>query len=154
MSNTPIQRYEGTPEEIGWVQGARVRAISARYDRYVSRLLTTGLFDVARLRADALAFLDALPIRFRDELRAFAAGARIPLETVARLELLPYTLIGDPLRACTSIVARIDGRTWAAHNNDWFDAGSHEWCTAVVRSIPGRRSTLVYGVEGSPCAIV
>jgi hypothetical protein len=148
-------RYRGSPTEIGQAQGARLRdVLGARYAEYLRRFATTGFLDVDRVRRDAMAWHDALPTRYREETAAIADGAGLSLSTMAECQFASYAVTGDPVRACTSIAASIEGRTWIAHNNDWFDCGSRAWTTAVVREIPGRRATLIFGLDGDVCGVV
>jgi hypothetical protein len=148
-------RYRGSPSEIGRAQGIHLRPVlAARYEEYLRRFTATGLLDIERVRRDALAWHDALPARYREETAAIAEGAGVSLETMAECQFASYAVTGDPVRACTTIVTSIEGRTWIAHNNDWFDCGSRAWAAAVVREIPGRRSTLIFGLEGDVCGVV
>jgi hypothetical protein len=110
--------------------------------------------DIERVRRDAIAWHEALPARYREESAAIADGADVSLTTMAECQFASYAVTGDPVRACTSIVTSIEGQTWIAHNNDWFDCGSAAWTTAIVREIPGRRSTLIFGLEGDVCGVV
>src|SRR5439155_14512632 len=97
----------------------------------------TGLFDFTRIERDALDWLEALPARYRDEIVAIAVAAEVPLATMAQCQFSAYALVGDPLRACSSLVLSVEGHTWVAHNTDWLDAGSRAWTTAVMREMPG-----------------
>ena len=122
------RRFCGSPTEIGHAHGSLLRPVLAdRYEQYMRRFAVTGFLDVARVERDAIAWYDQLPARYRQESAAIAEGAGISLATMAKCQFASYATTGDPVRACTSIVASIGGNTWIAHNNDWFDCGSRSW---------------------------
>jgi hypothetical protein len=151
----PLKSFRGMPDEIGRAIGRSLRGVLAeRYDAYLRALRRTGMFDFARIEREALEWLEGLPARYRDEVVAIAVGAELSLLQMARCLFSGWAMVGDPLRACTSLVVNVEGRTWIAHNNDWFDGGSRGWIAATAREIPGRRSTLSIGLDGDACVLV
>ena len=47
-----------------------------------------------------------------------------------------------------------DPHWWIAHNNDWYDFGSHRWTGIVVRAVSGRIPHLAFGLKGDVCTVV
>ena len=79
-----------------------------------------------------------------------AKGAHVPIEALVDSILAS----AYPTVACSSLLYYRDGHWWVAHNNDWYDFGSHTWTGAVVRAVDGRIPHLTFGLEGDVCTVV
>ena len=90
----------------------------------------------------SMAWLMALPARFRDELSGLADGAGLRLQRVADWVYLEPALSA----ACTAAVCLFRGRAWIARNNDTH--ASDMWGYVTVREPAGRIPWISFCLEG------
>jgi hypothetical protein len=137
--------------EVGYAHGHAVKALLRKNnEQYIGGMARAGVLDLAKMRREAMPWFETVPARFREETEGIARGAEIRLsDTVEWLYGSAYAAQG-----CTSVVTSVDGRTWIAHNNDWYDFGSHRWTAAVTRHVDDRIPHLTFGLQGDACAVV
>jgi hypothetical protein len=151
----PVFRFRGSPAEVGFQHGQVLEATLAQnYAIYMDGLIGARLIDMAQVRQNAIAWLLSLPKHFQEELKGVSEGAGVPLPMMSECQYASYAMTEEATRRCSSVVGRLDGDVWIGHNNDWFDFGSHRWTSAVIREIPGRIPTLVFGLQGDVCTVV
>jgi hypothetical protein len=136
-----IQRYKGTPYEIGLAAG---RALGPRLERTIDHYLARrepGI-DQVKLHQGALPWLRRLPKRFQDEYEGMAEGAGIPLQKLAE-----WTYVEEcEGHRCSGAIGLFDGRAWVARNNDTFVP--EVWGYVTIREIDGRIPTIGFSMEG------
>lgn len=137
-----LSRYSGTPYEIGLAIG---RELGNAYLETQDELLEAfGPVDGSRraaLMAAAAQWLSRLSPHYRDEFLGVASALGCPAERL----VLSYVADDGP-GGCTSFISLIDGRPWIGRNNDFVPAG--RWNHVTVRDIPGRQSTMLFGLPG------
>ena len=73
-----IQRFKGSPDEIGVAAGRVLGArLAQNIDHYIAGLEDSK--DMQKLHAGAMPWLRALPERFQQEFEGLAQGANLPL---------------------------------------------------------------------------
>jgi hypothetical protein len=98
--------------------------------------------DRARLRRDAIGWVDTLPHRFRDELWGIAEGAALSRQLVAEW----YFVEQCAALRCSAAAVRFGGHVWVARNND--TVVPEGWGYGTVREIDGRIPVLSLGRLG------
>ncbi len=146
-----LLRFEGSPADVGYAHGTVLRAsLRKNLQAYNESMRRAGVLDVRKVRREWASWFDTVASHYRQELEGIARGAEIPLDDMVQwLYGSAYAVQG-----CTSVIASIDGRTWIAHNNDWYDFGSHRWTAAIVRHIDGKIPHLTFGLQGDVCVVV
>ena len=151
MARADVPQLQGDPMSIGRAHGEAVAGFLAEaLDRYVSGFVDTGMANRDDLSSRGATWLAEIPQRYRQELEGLASGTGVPVETLAG----SIVASAYPTFACTSVLYFADPHWWIAHNDDWYDFGSHTWTGAVVRAVDGRIPHLTFGHLGDICAVV
>lgn len=146
-----LLKLEGDPWTVGYAHGQAVgQFLHEALRTYVRGFVDAGMANPDDMRSRRESWIASLPVRYRQEMEGVAKGAAVPIEA-----LVDSVLAGAyPTAGCSSILYYRDPHWWVAHNNDWYDFGSHTWTGAVVRAVEGRIPHLAFGLEGDVCTVV
>ncbi len=141
----------GDSRELGASYGRKLRTPIRLLTRfYLDRIVCRGDPNLIEgSRAAALRSLPNWPDRYREELIATAAAARLPVSALA----FGNTLLdlGMARAGCRSVVLSQTNTVFHAHNLDWDNLGGlARWVTGIVRRRPtdGRLATVSVGFPG------
>ena len=136
-----IRHFKGTPYEIGFAAG---RAHAAKLEQNIAHYLTSreSASDMNKLHQGALAWLRSLPSRFQEEFEGMAAGAALPLQTLAEWSYIEEC----ELKGCSAVAGLFDQRVWIGRNNDTFVP--ELWGYVTIREVAGRIPTVAFGMQG------
>lgn len=134
----------GSPFDVGRQMGTHLQSTLAGYIHYYLKNgpLKFGSLDLESLQHGAMGWFDALPGRFQEEIRGIAAGSGVSLQQLAEWG---YADAGSPAR-CSAFILSTPGGPWIGRNNDLWTPDL--WGYAIHRHIPGRLSTLIFGMRG------
>ena len=146
MDNVARRTYQtrGSPAEAGLILG---RALGDRLDGVIRAYLEgmvgpTGSPDREKLGSGAMAWLQGLPERFREEYEGMARGAGLPVQRIAEWGYSERFAPGG----CSALVCVTGGQPWVARNNDTETSGP--WGYVTVSEIEDRIPTIGFSLEG------
>lgn len=138
-----IHYVKGTPYQAGYSLGQKLgERLDANIQTYIQFISQRGSLDEGKLKAEAMAWLRRLPARFKEEYEGMAEGSGLPLERFAEWCYADQCVNGQ----CSGFIARLQGKTWVARNNDYYAPGL--WGYGLISEIDGRIPTLTFGLEG------
>lgn len=149
---SPIQvAIAGDSRDLGTSYGRELRMPMRLVTRfYLDRIVCLGNPKLIEgSRAAALRSLPNWPNRYRDELNATAAAARLPVGALAFGNT--FLDLGRVRAGCRSVVLSQSNVVFHAHNLDWDNLGGlGRWATCIVRRNPtdGRLATVSIGFPG------
>jgi hypothetical protein len=149
---SPMQiAVAGDSRDLGTSYGRKLRTPMRLVTRfYLDRIVCHGeprLIEGSRTAA--LRSLTNWPNRYRDELNAAAAAARVPVGALAFGNA--FLDLGKVRTGCRSVVLSQSNVVFHAHNLDWDNLGGlGRWATCIVRRNPtdGRLATVSIGFPG------
>jgi hypothetical protein len=141
----------GDSRDLGTSYGRKLRTPMRLVTRfYLDRIVCQGNSKLIEgSRAAALGNLKNWPTRYRDELNAMAAAARLPISALAFGNA--FLDLGKARTGCRSVVIVQSDAVIHAHNLDWDNLGGFgRWATCIVRRKPtdGRLATVSIGFPG------
>lgn len=138
-----IHYVKGTPFQAGYSLGQLLgERLEANIQAYIQSISKRGKLDELKLKAEAMTWLRRLPDRIKEEYEGMAEGSGLPLERLAEWCYADQCVHGE----CSGFIARIQGKTWVARNNDYYAPGL--WGYGLIREIDGCIPTLTFGLEG------
>ncbi len=149
---SPIEvALAGDSRELGTTYGRKLRTPMRLVTRfYLDRIVCQGNPKLIEgSRAAGLRNLASWPDRYRDELNATAAAARVPVGALAFGNT--FLDLGRAQAGCRSAVITQSNAVLHAHNLDWDNLGGFgRWATCIIRRNPtdGRLATVSIGFPG------
>lgn len=140
-----ILQAQGTPRQVGRSIG---QALGERLGWTIRHYISNQepYTDMPRLRQGALEWLEALPVRFQEEMEGLAEGSGLSLELLTQWSYIEECEKGG----CSGAVVALDGQAWVARNNDTYVP--ELWGYASLREVQGRLPTISFSMQGDPFA--
>jgi hypothetical protein len=136
-----ISHFKGTAYEIGFAAAQKLgHRLVQIIDSYIGGVAASK--DLQKLRSGARHWLYSLPHRFQDEFEGMAAGANVPLQSLAEWAYIEEC----DAKQCSGAIYRVEDKVWVARNNDFYMP--ELWGYVTIREIDERIPTINFCMEG------